>query len=101
MRMWNCLSLSIILAGALGTAAGAQAQVAGQTQPQAGSSSAGPVTTVNQAIDRIIARERDENDVIRQYSPIIETYVQDMKADPQMGIVPVDDHYYLGQAQLS
>ncbi len=59
------------------------------------------VTTVNQAIDRIIAREHDENATIRRYNPIIETYIQDMKPDPQMGAIPVKDHYFLGQALLS
>ena len=59
------------------------------------------VTTVNQAIDRMIAREHDENATIRRYNPIIETYIQDMKPDPQMGAIPVRDHYFLGQANLS
>ncbi len=98
MRIWNRFSLAMILAGTLWSAAGAQAQTASQTQPH---STAGPVTTVNQAIDQIIAREGQENTDIRRYRPIIETYVQDMKDDPQLGSVPVDDHYYLGQADLS
>ena len=59
------------------------------------------MTTVNQAIDRMIAREHDENATIRRYNPIIETYIQDMKPDPQMGSIPVKDHYFLGQANLS
>ena len=63
--------------------------------------SAPPVTTVNQAIDRIVTREREEVAAIRRYSPIIETYLQDMKPDAEMGIVPVRDHYFLGQAELS
>lgn len=68
---------------------------------QSGDPTVGAVTTVDQAIDRILAREHDEVAAIRQYSPIVETYVQDMKSDPEMGIVPVHDHYYLGQAQLA
>jgi len=58
------------------------------------------VTTVNQAIDRIIAREHEEVATIRHYSPLIETYIQDMKPDPNMGAIPVHDHYFLGQANL-
>src|SRR5271170_6883561 len=88
MGKWNRISLAIILAGSF----------AGMAATQTTTTS---VTTVDQAIDRIIAREHDENAVIRRYSPIVETYVQDMKADPQMGIVPFRDHYYLGQADLS
>lgn len=101
MRTWNRFSLVMVLAGSFAGVAGAQAQTADRTQPQAGNSTASSVTTVDQAIDRIVAREHDENAVIRRYSPIIETYVQDMKPDPQLGIVPIHDHYFLGQAELS
>ena len=70
--------------GALAGAVSAQLQNADQTQPQAGSSNlGGPVTTANQAIDRIIAREHDEVATIRRYNPIIETYIQDMKPDKE------------------
>ena len=54
-----------------------------------GGQSNSSVTTVGQAVDQIVAREHDEVAVIRRYSPIVETYVQDMKPDPEMGIVPV------------
>jgi hypothetical protein len=91
MRAFNRFSMAIISVAILATAAAAQTS----------SSSPSSVTTVDQAIDRIIAREHDEVAVIRQYSPIVETYVQDMKPDAELGIVPVRDHYYLGQAQLS
>ena len=80
----------------------AQNQTADQTEPKAETPATGaPVTTVNQAIDRIIAREHDEIATIRRYNPIIETYIQDMKPDKDMGAVPVHDHYFLGQANLS
>ena len=62
---------------------------------------AGPVTTVDQAINRMIAREYEEVAAIRRFTPIVETYIQDMKPDAEMGIVPVKDHYFLGQAELS
>jgi hypothetical protein len=98
MRTWKNILTGFVLAGAFAGAAGAQqAQPVDQTQPQP----AGQVTTVNQAIDRIVAREHDENAAIRRYNPIVETYIQDMKPDPQMGNIPVKDHYFLGQAQLS
>jgi hypothetical protein len=102
MRTWKNLSLSLILASAFAGAAGAQTQSADQTQPQPGTSNEAPtVTTVNQAIDRIIAREHEENATIRRYNPIIETYIQDMRPDKEMGYAPVRDHYFLGQANLS
>jgi hypothetical protein len=100
MRTWKGFCLSILLVGALAGVASAQTQTADQTQPKPGTTIAAPVTTVNQAIDRMIAREHDEIATIRHYNPLIETYVQDMKADADMGAVPVHDHYYLGQANL-
>ncbi|HXA06843.1 MAG TPA: hypothetical protein VNY30_18485 [Bryobacteraceae bacterium] len=103
MRTAKNLLLTLILGGALAGVASAQnpTQTADQTQPQAGSSTTGPVTTVDQAIDRLIAREHDEIATIRRYTPIIETYIQDMKPDKDMGAVPVKDHYFLGQAELA
>jgi len=91
MRALHRISVAVVSVAMLATAAAAQTS----------SSTGGSVTTVDQAIDRILAREHDEVALIRQYSPIVETYVQDMKSDPEMGLVPVRDHYYLGQAKLS
>jgi hypothetical protein len=98
---WKIFAASIALAGAFAGFTSAQTQQPQpQAQPQTGNQSL-PVTTVNQAIDRIIAREHDEIATIRRYNPIVETYIQDMKADKEMGSIPVRDHYFLGQANLS
>src|SRR5580658_2037505 len=102
MRTWKNMCLATALVGALAGVAGAQTkQTADQTQPQPGNSTDSSVTTVNQAIDRMIAREHDENATIRRYNPIIETYIQDMRPDKDMGAIPVKDHYFLGQANLA
>jgi hypothetical protein len=93
--------LTALLAGSMASVASAQnSQTADQTQPQAGATAA-PVTTVDQAIDRVIAREHEEVATIRRFNPVIETYIQDMKPDKEMGTIPVRDHYFLGQADLS
>jgi len=101
MRTLNRFVISVALASALAVAASAQTQTVNPTTPQAGEGSTVPVVTVNQAIDRVIAREHDEVATIRHYDPIVETYIQDMKPDKEMGAVPVKDHYFLGQADLS
>jgi hypothetical protein len=102
MRTCKSFGLGIILAGLLAGSVSAQAtQTADQTQPQAGAKTSSPVVTVDQAIDHLIAREHDEVATIRRFSPLIETYIQDMKTDKEMGAVPVKDHYFLGQADLS
>ena len=101
MRTSKGIIFGVFLATALAGTASAQTQSADQTQPQAGASTSVPVTTVDQAIDRIIAREHDEIAMIRRYSPIIETYIQDMRPDKDMGAIPDKDHYFLGQADLA
>jgi hypothetical protein len=95
MRMWKNFCLSLTLLGAAAGSVAAQPQQAPSQAPQA------PVVTVDQAIDRVIAREKEEVATIRRFSPIIETYIQEMKSDKEMGAVPVKDHYFLGQADLS
>jgi hypothetical protein len=57
--------------------------------------------TLDQTIDRIIARERDEIGTIGLYEPITETYVQVMKPDKTRDAVPMRDFYFLGKAKLS
>ncbi len=102
MRTWKSFSFGIILSGFLAGPVFAQTtQTADQTQQQAGASASAPVVTVDQAIDHLIAREHDEVATIRRFSPVIETYIQDMKTDKEMGAIPVRDHYFLGQADLS
>ena len=100
MRIWKNV-VTLTLMGVAAGAAAAQSQPANQTQPQSSSAAAGPVVTVDQAIDRITAREREQVATFRRFSPIIETYIQEMKSDKDMGAIPVKDHYFLGQADLS
>jgi hypothetical protein len=103
MRNWRNLSSSLVLVAALAGSAAAQAPAADPSAANANSGQVpgGAVTTVNQAIDRIIAREHDEVATIKHYTPLVETYIQDMRPDKDMGAVPVKDHYYLGQANLA
>ncbi len=102
MRTCKSFGLGIILARCLAGSVSAQTtQTADQTRPQAGANTSAPVVTVDQAIDHLIAREHDEIATIRRFSPLIETYIQDMKTDKEMGAIPVKDHYFLGQADLS
>jgi len=104
MHALNRFAIAVVSAGIFVGAAAAQVQTQAQTQNQTANRApqqTATVTTADQAIDLIIAREHDEISVIRQYNPIVETYVQDMKPDAEMGIVPVKDHYFLGQADWS
>lgn len=93
-----------ILAVALGLCL-AGTTFAQQTQPaqttNAPAATAGQALTEQQVIGAILAREHQEVATLRHYSPIVETYIQDMQWDQNLGAVPLKDHYYLGVADLS
>ena len=55
-------------------------------------------TAFEQAIDRITAREAANLKTLQQYSPMVETYIQELRTDKELGLVPEGDHYFLGRA---
>jgi len=57
--------------------------------------------TVAQAIDKIVAQEQAEVQTLRQYSPLVETYIQLVRPDKELGAVPDGDRYFLGRAELA
>ena len=75
-----------------------------QSQPsqaaQAPTSLAAP-TTMDQVVDRVILREKDLIKFLTPRTPIVETYLQNLTQDPQLGPVPQDDHYFLGRMDFS
>jgi Peptidase family M48 len=56
---------------------------------------------IDRLVDRITARERQEVQDVREYRPLIETYVQDIRLDRNLGFVPIKDHYFIGIANLA
>ena len=59
-----------------------------------------PATSIDQVIDRIITREHALMDTLKDRTPVVETYLQNMKADPNEGPVPENDRYFLGHMDL-
>src|SRR5580765_5134605 len=57
--------------------------------------------TVAQAVDKIVAQEQAEVQTLRQYSPLVETYIQLVRPDKDLGAVPDGDRYFLGRAELA
>ncbi len=58
-------------------------------------------TTVSEVVDKVIRQEQAEVQLLRQYSPLVETYIQNLRADKQLGAVPDGDKYFLGRAELA
>ena len=63
--------------------------------------SAQQLESSGQVLDRIFAQERAEVELLRQYSPLVETYIQFLRPDKEIVAVPNGDKYFLGRAQLA
>lgn len=53
-----------------------------------------------QTVDRICAREHEFLTALKSYSPLAETYFQELRPDKKLGYVPLRDHYYMAQLDL-
>jgi hypothetical protein len=63
---------------------------------------AGESDPIGQVEDGIIAQEHQEIIALKQYSPLVETYIQKLRLDKGLGTtVPAGDKYFLGRAVLS
>ena len=56
--------------------------------------------TMDQALDRVISNEQHLYGQMRNYSPLVETYIQNLKSDKDLGEVPAGDKYFLGRANF-
>ena len=72
-----------------------------QAQSGQAQSNLAPPTTMDQVIDRVIMREKELIKFLSLRTPIVETYLQNLIQDPQLGPIPQDDHYFLGRMDLS
>src|SRR6202165_3578766 len=57
--------------------------------------------TMDDVIDRVITNENRANQQIKQYSPLVETYIQNLKPDKDLGYAPAGDKYFLGRSDFS
>ena len=89
----------------------ADGQPASAAQPQGSQSQQGTApaptpstqpapTTMDQVVDRFIEREHGLMKALSNRTPVVETYLQDLTADPQLGPVPSGDHYFLGRMDM-
>ena len=57
--------------------------------------------TMDQVVDRIVDREKALVKLLASRTPVVETYLQNLAQDPQLGPIPKDDRYFLGRMDLS
>jgi hypothetical protein len=68
-----------------------------RTQPVA----TNPAASFAQVVMRVVEREHFFNAQIHGFHPLVETYIQNLKDDMELGAVPTSDQYFLGRLDLS
>jgi hypothetical protein len=77
-----------------------EAQSSTSTAPAPAPSALPQPATMDQVVDRFIEREHALMKALSTRTPVVETYLQNLVADPQLGPVPSADHYFLGRMDM-
>ena len=108
-RLWLVAIAVLFLLAAQAPESAAQSSQASsreqrEPQPVAASASTAPASvqsaTMDQVVDRTIEREHALMEMLKTRTPLVETYLQNLKFDPRVGPAPVQDHYFLGRMDL-
>src|ERR1700692_4074992 len=57
--------------------------------------------TMEEVVRRVVDNENHLYGRMREYTPLVETYIQNLKPDKELGSIPAGDKYFLGKADLS
>src|SRR5882724_9334997 len=90
MRKAAFASLALLLSGAAAFAGPAAPKPADQAP-----------RTMDEAVDRVVTNENRLYNSMKNYSPLVETYIQNLKPDKDLGYVPGGDKYFLGRADFT
>src|ERR1700693_2240398 len=60
-----------------------------------------PNSALGQIVDRIVTTEQAEMNSLKPFTPLVETYIQNLRGDNNLGSVPAGDKYFLGRAVLA
>src|SRR6266498_2250865 len=56
--------------------------------------------SIDQVVDQIIEREHALIQFLKNRTPLVETYLQNLTPDTKLGAVPKEDHYFLGRLDM-
>src|SRR5580698_4359584 len=87
--------LGLALLSGLGTVAAAAATPTPEPFP-----AQAQARTMEEVTDRVVKAENQMNSDVRKYSPLVETYIQNLRPDTELGYVPAGDKYFLGKADF-
>ena len=82
-------------------ALGIAAQPAASPVAQDAAASQASAASLGDVIDRMVQREHLFLAQMRHMHPMVETYIQDLKADSSDNPQPVKDHYFLGRLDMT
>jgi hypothetical protein len=57
--------------------------------------------SVDQVVDTIIGREHALIQFLKNRTPLVETYLQNLTPNEKLGAAPKEDHYFLGRLDMS
>lgn len=82
--------------------AGSPAQVTPpvESSPAQAEPTSKSATSFEEVVDRVIEREHYFLAQMKHMHPLVETYIQNMKPDNDLGNVPTSDNYFLGRLEM-
>lgn len=102
INVFRILFLAFAMVALLGSTAGSQEESEPASAPSA---QMAPLSQDSRAfdriVDRIIQKENEFLKTIRNFTPVAETYIQNLKPDSELGAVPASDEYFLGKLDFS
>src|SRR5262249_43809936 len=104
MRSPRIAAVLIFLSALLAVAQSQENSPAAAPSTSSASSTAAPAGAAGSFDDvvvRLTERERYFNEQIRRFHPLIETYIQNLKSDDEIGAVPTSDQYFLSRLDVS
>ena len=95
------LALALFVATTLPAQAGAALLHGKKKKDDDLSTSRKPTPAQNALIDKAIVREKVVIKTIKERAPLVETYIQNMRPDDQLGQVPESDQHFLSRVEFS
>src|SRR6202158_5696169 len=79
----------------------AAVQPVSNTTPGLALAAAKTPVSIDQVVDQIIERERALITFLKNRTPLVETYLQNLQPDIKLGSAPKEDHYFLGRLDMA
>jgi hypothetical protein len=101
MRTYVATAILALMSSGVGNmAAAAVPDPAPAATPAAIPAGVDQARNMEEVVDRVVTSENKLNQDIRKFSPLVETYIQNLKPDKDLGFVPAGDKYFLGKADF-